>query len=143
MISTGHESGLQVGASAGMTAASIATIQNIVQVIEGRKKADEAIRDVVVAGGQAAATGYVMGGGLTVLSQTLSRSSSSFIRGLVKSNMPGLVVTSCISFGGTLNRYASGKISTEACLTELGPAACRWGPSVIRWASGRPSSRFL
>lgn len=127
MISTGHESGLQVGASAGMTAASIATIQNIVQVIEGRKKADEAIRDVVVAGGQAAATGYVMGGGLTVLSQTLSRSSSSFIRGLVKSNMPGLVVTSCISFGGTLNRYASGKISTEACLTELGASGLQMG----------------
>ena len=127
MISTGHESGLQVGASAGMTAASIATIQNIVQVIEGRKKADEAIRDVVVAGGQAAATGYVMGGGLTVLSQPLSRSSSSFIRGLVKSNMPGLVVTSCISFGGTLNRYASGKISTEACLTELGASGLQMG----------------
>ena len=127
MISTGHEAGLQVGASAGMTAASIATIQNIVQVIEGRKKADEAIRDVVVAGGQAAATGYVMGGGLTVLSQTLSRSSSGFIRGLVKSNMPGLVVTSCIAFGGTLNRYASGKISTEACLTELGASGLQMG----------------
>lgn len=127
MISTGHEAGLQVGASAGLTAASIATIQNIVQVIEGRKKADEAIRDIALTGGQAAATGYVMGGGLTVLSQTLSRSSSGFIRGLVKSNVPGLVVTSCMAFGGTLNRYASGKISTEACLTELGASGLQMG----------------
>lgn len=127
MISTGHEAGLQVGASAGLTAASIATIQNIVQVIEGRKKADEAIRDIALMGGQAAATGYVMGGGLTVLSQTLSRSSSGFIRGLVKSNVPGLVVTSCMAFGGTLNRYASGKISTEGCLTELGASGLQMG----------------
>ena len=67
------------------------------------------------------------GGGLTILSQTLSRSSSSFIQGLVKSNVPGMVVTSCMAFGKTLDRYADGKISTQVCLTELGADGLRMG----------------
>lgn len=120
IISTGHQAGLQVGASAGATAVSIATIQNIVLVIRGEKEPGDAIKDIAATGGQAAVTGYVTGGGLTVLSQTLSQSSSGFIQGLMKSNVPGLVITSCIAFGNTLNRYACGKISTKVCLTELG-----------------------
>lgn len=123
VLSTGHEAGTQVGISAGITAASIATIQNIVQVIEGKKNADEAIEDIVKSGGEAAAVGYVTGGGLTVISHTLSRASSGFIRELAKSNIPGVVITSCMAFGDTLDRYASGKISTKVCLTELGASA--------------------
>ena len=127
IISTGHQAGTQVGTSAGATAVSIATIENIVQVIKGKKKPGDAIKDIIVNGGQAAVTGYVTGGGLTILSQTLSRSSSSFIQGLVKSNVPGMVVTSCMAFGNTLDRYADGKISTQVCLTELGADGLRMG----------------
>lgn len=127
ILSTGHQAGLQVGASAGVTAVSIATIQNIVLVIRGEKRAADAIKDIAVTGGQAAVTGYVTGGGLTVIAQTLSQSSSGFIQGLMKSNVPGLVITSCMAFGGTLNRYACGKISTQVCLTELGADGLRMG----------------
>lgn len=125
IISTGNEAGMQVGASAGITAASIVTIHNFVQVIEGKKSPEEAIQEIITVGGKAAVTGYVTGGGLTVLSQSLSRSSSAFIKGLVKSNVPGMVISSCMAFGDTLNRYASGKISTQVCLTELGADGLR------------------
>ena len=127
IISTGHQAGTQTGTSAGVTAVSVATIQNIVQVIKGEKKPGDAIKDIAVTGGQAAVTGYVTGGGLTILSHTLSRSSSGFIQGLMKSNVPGLVINSCMAFGNTLDRYADGKISTQVCLTELGADGLRMG----------------
>ena len=74
IVKTGREAGRAGATNAGVTALTMSGIMNVVSVIKGEKEADQAIVDTVKDGGKAAATGYVMGGGLTVVSHSLSNS---------------------------------------------------------------------
>lgn len=65
-------------------------------------------------------TGYAMGGGLTVVSQTLSYSSSEFVQALAKSNVPGKVITAVLVTGDTLKKWGNGEMTTQECLIQLG-----------------------
>lgn len=119
-VKTGHEAGKYSAKNSGITAATMSGIMNITAVINGEKSAKDALADTVVDSGKAAATGYVMGGGLTTISHSLSSSSSKFIQALSKSNVPGQVITAVIVTGNTLKRYGNGEISTQECIIELG-----------------------
>lgn len=120
MVKTGHNAGIQGAKGAAGTALTISGVMNLVAVIKGEKSSDEAIADTVRDGGKAAATGYVMSGGLTVVSHTLSNTSSAFIKGLVESNVPGKVITAVIVTGDTLKKWGNGEITTQECIIELG-----------------------
>lgn len=120
IIQTGHEAGMSGAQYAGVTALTMSGILNIVDVIEGKKNCEEAIEDTIKDSGKAAVTGYAMGGGLTVASQSLSDSSSEFVQSLIDSNIPGKVITAVIVTGDTLRKYAQGEISTQECMIELG-----------------------
>lgn len=119
-IKTGHEAGVIGAKNAGGTAVTISTITNVVDVIKGEKDVEDAVLDIVKDGGKGAVTGYAMGNGLTVLQHTLSGSSSKFIQGLAKSNVPGKVITAVMVTGDTLKKWGEGEISTQECLIELG-----------------------
>ena len=120
MLKTGHEAGKYGAQNAGVTALTMSGIMNFVAVVEGKKSSDEAIADTIRDGGKAVVTGYAMGGGLTVVSHSLSNSSSKFIQALSKSNVPGRLITAVIVTGDTLKRYGNGEITTQECLIELG-----------------------
>lgn len=120
IVDTGHRAGTYGAVNAGGTALTTSGIMNIVAVIKGEKDAGEAIGDIVVDTGKAAVSGYVMSSGLTVVSHTLSESSSKFIQALTKANVLGSAINAVVATGGTLKRYASGEISTQECLLELG-----------------------
>lgn len=117
---TGHEAGKYGAENSGITALTISGIMNVVSVIKGEKKAGEAVGDIVKDSGKATMSGYGMGAGLTVVSHSLCNSSSKFIQGLVKSNVPGKVITAVMNTGDTLKKWGEGKITTEECLIELG-----------------------
>lgn len=117
---TGHEAGKVGAQSAGITAVIMSGSMNIISVIKGEKSVEEAIIDTVKDGGEAAVAGYAMSGGLTVVSHSLSYSSSKFIQGLVKSNVPGKVITAVMATGSILKRWGEGEITIQECLTELG-----------------------
>ena len=102
-----------------MTAA-LSTMDNLAAVIRGDKTPAEALKDIAADTGGAAVSGYVVGGGVSVVAHTLSTSSSPFVQNLVKSNVPGKVVTAVMATGKTLKKYASGEITTEECILELG-----------------------
>lgn len=120
MKKNGKEAGKCGAKSAGVTALTMSGIMNVVAVIKGEKSSDEAIADTVKSGGKAAVTGYVMSGGLTVVQHSLSESSSKFIQGLAKSNVPGKVITAVMVTGDTLKKWGDGEITTQECLIELG-----------------------
>lgn len=119
-LKTGHEAGKYGAKSAGVTTLTMSGIMNAVAVIKGEKDSGQAIADTLKDGGKAAITGYTMSGGLTVASHSLSNSSSKFIQGLVKSNVPGKVITAVIVTGDTLKKWGDGEITTQECLIELG-----------------------
>lgn len=120
MLKTGHEAGKMGAQNAGVTALTMSGIMNFVAVIKGEKSSDEAIADTVRNGGKAAVSGYAMSGGLTIVSHSLSGSSSKFVQALVKSNVPGKIITAVLATGDTLAKYGQGEITTQECLIELG-----------------------
>ena len=98
----------------------MSAVNNILAVFKGEKDFSDAIRDMAKDGGTAAATGYVMSGGLTVLAQSLSSKTSTIIQSLVKSNVPGKIISGIMQFGSVLKNYASGEINTQEFLIQMG-----------------------
>lgn len=137
ILKTGHSAGKASSKNAGITGLTMSGIMNIVDVMKGEKSAEDAIADIVVDTGKAAATGYVMGGGLTTVSHTLSGSSSKFLRGLSESNVPGKVITAVMLTGDTLKRYGNGEISTQECLIELGEKGLNFATTGYSMAVGQ------
>lgn len=119
-VKTGHEAGKAGAKNSGVTTLTISGIMNVVSVIKGEKTGEDAIVDIIDDSGKAAVSGYAVGGGLTVLCHSLSNSSSKFIQGLVKSNVPGNVITAVSVTGDTLKKWGEGEITTQECLIELG-----------------------
>ncbi len=136
-LKTGHKAGLQGAANAGLMTATMSGVMNIVSVLKGEKSAEDALKDTAVDTGKAAATGYVLTGGLTTISHTLSNSSSKFIQALSKSNVPGYVITAVIVTGNTLKKYANGEISTEECIIELGEKGISFATAGASMAVGQ------
>lgn len=129
LIQTGHQSGLAGAQNAALAALVISIGPNIEAVISGKKDAKEAVEDVAKTVGKGAATGYVISGGLTTVSHSLSSTSSPFIKALTKSNVPSQIITSVMLFGKTLQRYGNGEISTQECLMELGEKGINFAAS--------------
>ncbi len=119
-VGTAHEAGKTGAKNSGVTALTMSGIMNVVSVIKGEKSGEDAIVDTVKDGGKAAVTGYAMGGGMTVVSQSLSYSSSEFVQALAKNNVPGKVITAVMVTGDTLKKWGEGEITTQECLIQLG-----------------------
>ncbi|WP_418247916.1 hypothetical protein [Dialister invisus] len=115
-----HQSGVNAACSAGTMTATVSTMQNMIAVLKGEKKAEDALKDIAVETGRSGAVAYAVGGALTTVSHTLSSSSSEFVKALAKSNVPGKVVSSVMATGDLLYRYAKSEISTADCILGLG-----------------------
>ncbi len=120
VVGTAHKAGKAGAQNAGITALTMSGIMNMVSVIKGEKSGEDAVVDTIKDGGKAAVTGYIMGGGMTVVSQALSYSSSKFIQALAKNNVPGNVITAVIVTGDTLKKWGNGDITTQECIIQLG-----------------------
>lgn len=117
---TAHIAGLDAAQCASSMTVTLSTFNNLIAVIRGEKDADTAFKDILNDTGKAAATGYVLGGGLTVLNRTLTSASSSFVKYLGRSNVAGTIVAAVTSMGDTLEKYDRGEISTDTCLKSMG-----------------------
>ncbi|MCR8744294.1 hypothetical protein [Romboutsia lituseburensis] len=137
VIKTGHEAGKYSAQNSGITAATMSGVMNITAVIKGEKSTEDALADTAVDVGKATATGYVLGGGLTTLSHSLSSSSSKFLQALSKSNVPGNVMTAVIVTGDTLKRYGNCEISTQECIRELGEKGLNFATAGYSMAVGQ------
>jgi hypothetical protein len=136
-LKTTHDEGVNTAKSAGITSVTISSLMNITAVIKGEKSVEDALADTAKDTGKAAVTGYVMGGGLTALSHSLTSSSSGFIQALSKSNVPGRVITAVMCTGQTLMRFSKGEISTQECLIELGEKGLGFATAGYSMAAGQ------
>lgn len=118
--STAHNAGIEGAKYGGVAGITASSIYNITSVIKGEKSSTEALKAIAIDGGKAAATGYVMGAGMTVVSHTLASSSSGILQALGKNNVPGKVINAVMVTGGTLVKWGNGEISTGECIRELG-----------------------
>ena len=119
-VNIGHRAGLAGAKAAGLAGLSVSGIRNIVAVAKGEKDALDAVLDTAKDTAAAAGGGYLMGGGMTVLQHTFSKSSNQLIQSLTKSNVAGSAIAAVITFVPTVSSFASGEISTEDFILELG-----------------------
>ncbi len=136
-VSAFHNAGIQGAKNSGLAALTMSGIMNAAAVLKGEKDTKAAIADTLKAGGTGAATGYMMSGGLTVLSQKLSYSTSQLMQTIAKSQLPGQIITAVMIVGGTLKRYASGELSTEDFITELGEKGAGYAAGAYGFAVGQ------
>lgn len=115
-----HNAGLKGAYNAGAMTAALSAAGNITAVIKGEVTPEEALKNVAKDTLTSASAGYMLTGGTTVIARSLSNASSPFIRSLVKSNVPGQVVSAVMATGGTLMKYCKGEINTGECIVELG-----------------------
>lgn len=120
IIKTGHTAGINSMSSAGTSTLAASGILNLISYTKGDISGKEAIKNTVNDTIKSGATGYALGSSLTVISHSLSDSSSKFIQALVKSNVPGRIVTAVMMTGNTLKRYANNEITTQECIMEIG-----------------------
>lgn len=115
-----HNAGLQGAYNAGAMTAALSATNNIVAIIKGEVTPEEALKNVAKDTLTSASAGYVLTGSTAVIAHSLSNSSSPFIRSLVKSNVPGQVVSAVMATGGTIMKYCKGEINSRECIVELG-----------------------
>lgn len=120
MVETGHTAGKNTMVNAGVTTMTTSGTMNLIAYIKGDISGPEALKNTAKDTIKSGATGYALGNSLTLVSHTLSDSSSKFIQALVKSNVPGKVITAVMTTGNTLKRYANNEISTQECIMEIG-----------------------
>ncbi len=113
-------SGWQGAKSAGTMTAAMSSMNNIVAVIKGEVTPEEALKNVAKDSATSAVTAFGVTGTTAVVARTLSGVNSPFIRSLVKSNVPGQVVSAVMATGGTLMKFCKGEIDTKECIVELG-----------------------
>jgi len=117
---TSHRAGVQgakYGAAIGCT---ISAVQNLFVLAQGEKELGDAAKDVILDTGKAAALGYGTGFAGSAIGGLAKQSKSTYIRTLGKTNLPALVVNTCVSLSGSIKRYVSGDISEAQMLSEIG-----------------------
>ena len=123
MIETGHRAGMEGAKDGGIATLGLSCICSIVDVARGEKNASDAAVDVAVDTAKGAAVSYVTAGGTEVLARTLASSSSSIIKSIGRSNLPGQVVTTFVSASGAIVKFANGEITGKQLAVEVSDAA--------------------
>ena len=119
-----HKAGLKTAGAVGGAALTVSGISNIIAVIKGEKTPAEALKNVAKDTALATVKGYAIGGGTTIvahqLESMLMKSSSPFLLGLNKANLPIAVITAVKVTADIMVKYAKGEISTSECILRLG-----------------------
>ena len=116
-----HETGMTTAGKAGKYSLALSGIQNLTEVISGKKKASEAFKNTASDTAKAVAIGYASGG-IPVVNRFLTSSSSPLIKQLGRANVPGKIITAVMTTGNILNQFAEGRISANECVTEVSEA---------------------
>ena len=119
---TSHRAGLAGAECAATVGAVISVFQNGLAVYRGDTDADvqELTIAVLMDTGKAAAMGYGTASVGSAIKGTMQQSSSHMTRALAKTNLPALVVSTCVSLSGSIKRYVTGEISEADLLIEVG-----------------------
>lgn len=132
-----HRAGMEGAKSGAIVGGGIATVQNIVDVVRGKKDFDEAVVDISKTTAFSAGTGYVMTYGSTALKACMQNSSTTLIRSLSKTNMPAAIVTTAVSSIKSIGQYFSGEISGTECLETIGKTGAATVSSMAYGAVGQ------
>lgn len=114
-----HDAGME-GAKVGAGVAGVLSgLGNLLAVARGEKNWKEAAADTAKDALIAGAGGYFTAAGGSAISGVLMKSSSSIVRAMGKSGLPGVAITFVVSGAATLCKYFDGDIRGSECMDEL------------------------
>lgn len=132
-----HEAGIEGAKSGALIGGGVAAVTNIVAMINRKKDFDEAVKDITKTTGKSAITGYAATYGSTVFKATMQNSSSSMIRSLSNTGLPGAIVSTAISSVSALGDFFDGKIDGRELLTRVGKNGMATATSMAYGAVGQ------
>lgn len=132
-----HEAGIEGAKSGALIGGGIATITNVVDIINGKKDLDDAVEDIAKTTGKSALTGYVATYGSVALKASMQNSGLSIVRSLSNTGLPGAIVSTIISSISTLEDFFDGKIDSIELLTRVGKNGMATATSIAYGAAGQ------
>jgi len=120
IVRTSHSAGVQSAQIGAAIGGVISAVQNIFAVAQQKKSLGTAAKDMTVDTVKAGVLGYGTGFVGSAIKGAMQQSEKSAIRGLSKTGLPALVVSTCISLGSTIVSYVDGEISESQMLSEVG-----------------------
>jgi len=117
---TSHRAGVDA-AKIGIVIGGMTTlIQNSIAVAQGKKELGEAAKDTVIGTGKAAALGYSTGFAGSAIKGAMQQSPKGFLRAIAKTNLPTLIVSTCVSLAVPIKKLVCGEIDGTTFLQEIG-----------------------
>lgn len=132
-----HRAGMEGAKSGAMIGGGIATVQNIVDVVRGKKDLEEAAFDIGKTTTVSAGTGYITTYASTAVKGYMQNSGTALVRSLSQTNLPAAMVTTAVSSVKAITKYFSGEISGTECLKSIGKTGAATVSSMAYGAAGQ------
>lgn len=120
VVKVAHRAGMEQAVYGAAIGGGISMVKNIVAVVKGEKKPEEAELSLIKDTGVAAGTSYATAFAGSVIKGGMQNSASETVQSLAKTNLAATIVTTTLETGKTLKSYFTGNISGLECLEELG-----------------------
>ncbi len=115
-----HRAGIE-GAKFGLAiGGSIALVTNIIAFCYDDKEFSEAIFDTVSKTAMSAGVGYITGFSGSAITAFMQQSKHSITRDLSKTNLPSMVVSTCLSTAQFIKKFINNEITGSELLEQLG-----------------------
>lgn len=116
----GHRAGLEQAKMGAAIGGGISIIRNCVACFNGDKEPEDAIKDVALDTGKAAAISYSTTFTGSVIKGAMQNSKNATLQNISKTSLPAVIVTTTLEVGKTFKKYFSGEIDGVQCFEELG-----------------------
>lgn len=115
-----HQAGIQGAKMGAAIGGTVSLVSNLFAYASGDKAFGEALYDSAIGTLKAAGVGYATGFAGSAIKAGMQQSANASVRSLANTALPSLVVSTCLSLGGIIQRYAKGEISESELLFETG-----------------------
>ena len=120
IVKLGHRAGLEQAKMGAVIGGGISVIRNCVACFNGDKEPEEAIKDVALDTGKAAAVSYSTAFTGSILKGAMQNSKNTMLQNVSKTALPAMLVTTTLEVGKTFKKFISGEIDGVQCFKELG-----------------------
>ncbi len=115
-----HRAGIEAAKGAMVISGSISIVQNSFALVQGDKDLQEVLSDTAKTTAKSAGIAYTSGFAGALIKSGMQQSKSAYVRGLSKTSLPALAVTTCLETGKCIKRYIKGEIDEVELLQDLG-----------------------
>lgn len=115
-----HLAGIEAAKGAMVISGSISIVQYSFAFAQGDKDLQEVLTDTAKTTAKSAGIAYTSGFAGSFIKSGMQQSKSAYVRGLSKTSLPALAVTTCIETGKSIKSYIKGEIDEVQFLHDLG-----------------------